>query len=415
MSLRLERPIFKIHTMLLLFAFGLWIGQDLFMPRRLFGQTTAEDFLKKGKGYWEKFEENEAIAALDKALELGLAKPEDKIEAHLILAKCWAMKRDQEEAKRHFLEILRINPAYELSVTESPVYVEPFHKAKAEFTASNRTLPIVVHEPVLSAIEQEAVKITAKVTDASKIFEFVLYYKNRSDSDYSREEMKHEPGNVYMAAIPAEKVRPQAIQYYLSAKDASGNSLELKGSAENPYNIFVSAIEKTPPEITYEPPAEIQSGQDLDVTATIKDNGKVKVAVVRFKPKDTLNYQTIGMQQERANIFKASIASKWIQPPQLYYYIQAEDSSKNIGLWRNADHPYILKVSPKTVLKISSVAASSEKGKKAEKKKRKKTLLWIGLGTVVVGGVIAAVAGGGGKKGSGTTTPPILTDPPPWP
>ncbi len=79
--------------------------------------------------------------------------------------------------------------------------------------------PVITHTPVTSADENQAVTITATITDNVGVASATLYYKKSTDASYTSATMTAS-GNSYSAAIPAAVVTQAGVDYYIKATDA---------------------------------------------------------------------------------------------------------------------------------------------------------------------------------------------------
>jgi tetratricopeptide (TPR) repeat protein len=141
MTFQTDRPIYQICAVFLILTMSFWLCHDFLAPQRLLAQTSSYGFLEKGKIQWENLEIDEAIKALEKALQMGLTRTSDQIEAHKLLAFCWATKREEKKAEAEFQKILQIDSGFMLPDDASPIFLEPFRQAKAKVKPSDNNPP----------------------------------------------------------------------------------------------------------------------------------------------------------------------------------------------------------------------------------------------------------------------------------
>ena len=243
MTFRTDRPLYKICVVVLLLAFGLWLTQDLISPQHLFAQSSANGYLQKGKTHWENFEVEEAIVALERALQMNLPRNMDKIEAHKILAFCWATKRESQKAEAEFKKILQIDSNFTLPDNESPIFLEPFRQAKAKETPKDTDPPEIVHIPVSKIDEGKSLTITAKITDKTQIASALVFFKSKSDTKFRILNMSTIQKDTYQVQFSANTFKPPELAYYITAKDREGNS-GMWRSAGNPFKVKITPAKK---------------------------------------------------------------------------------------------------------------------------------------------------------------------------
>jgi len=79
----------------------------------------GKTFLAEGKKLFSEGKFDEATKALDRALAYPLTVNES-IEAHLFSGACCTALNSKENAKKHFCEIIRIDPEYQFELGEFP-------------------------------------------------------------------------------------------------------------------------------------------------------------------------------------------------------------------------------------------------------------------------------------------------------
>lgn len=425
MIFQTDRPIFQTCAVFLILAMSLWLGHDFFSPNQLMAQTSAYGYLEKGKIQWENLEIDEAIKALETALQMGLPRSEDQIEAHKILAFCWATKRENIKSEAEFQKIFQIDSDFMLSEDESPIFLEPFQQARAKVKPTDTIPPeiyLVEPEPVK---ENAPLKITATVTDKSGVAHVTLYYRPSDETRYRSMDMEYKGNNKYSAEFRASLVTPPGIEYYIEAVDTKENPPSTKGTERNPLLVQVIRMDNVPPKIVHRPISSIQEGEALTITATITDNTSVAYTLVYFKSQGDTRFRTLSLSRTDEDTYQAQFPADIVKPPELAYYITAKDGEGNASEWQSSSDPFRVSITPAvkeepppTVAKIPETKKEEPVEKPRPKKKKGSPILWIVLGAAVIGGGAVALIGGGEEKGGGgggEQGGDVLIDPPDWP
>ena len=428
MTFQTDRPIYQTCAVFLIFAMSLWLCHDFLTPQRLLAQTSAYGYLEKGKIQWENLEIDEAIQALEKALQMGLTRTSDQIEAHKLLAFCWATKRDEKKAEAEFQKILDIDSGFMLPDDASPIFLKPFNQVKAKVKPADTDPPeiyLVEPEPVK---EKTSLKIKATVTDKTGVALVTLYYRHSYQTRYRSMDMEYEGNNKYSAELRASLVTLPGIEYYIEASDTEDNPPSTKGSERNPLLVQVISVDEIPPKIVYRPISSISEGKSYTITATITDNIGVTSSTVYYKAEGDTRFRTLKLTPIEEDTYQGQIAAAILKPPELVYYMTAKDGEGNSSKWRSASNPFEVTITPIKKEEPPPVAVKIPEPKKEEpeektkpKKKKSSPVLWIVLGAAAIGGGVLALAGGGGEEGGGGDgggdgeDGDILIDPPDWP
>lgn len=97
-------------------------------------------------------------------------------------------------------------------------------------------MPNIAHEPVISAIKNKPITITATITDTTEFLQkATLKYRRMGELLYKTIEMHNTSGDTFEAIIPADDVTDD-IEYYLIAKD-NFNVAAYKATADEPFVI----------------------------------------------------------------------------------------------------------------------------------------------------------------------------------
>lgn len=129
--------------------------------------------------------------------------------------------------------------------------------------------PIIIHNPVTSALMGDAINIVCDVSDDGQVDVVTLYYKDVGAGSYSSTTMTRIPStSTFMAAISAQ-VQTGYVDYYIWANDTKDNWITHPSSGNHSIWIY----EATPPDIalvTVDPdPAEYP--EFVNISALITD------------------------------------------------------------------------------------------------------------------------------------------------
>ncbi len=128
--------------------------------------------------------------------------------------------------------------------------------------------PEITHTPVTHAEAGHAIKVTAKITDASKFFPQVFYKWDGAAAFEKPLDMKpaksKKAKHMYEATIPSKGTA--SLEYYIEAYDEFGNGPARSGSPEAPNKVEVAtaAVAEAPPEA---PPTVAPAAQETPAVA----------------------------------------------------------------------------------------------------------------------------------------------------
>jgi hypothetical protein len=262
------------------------------------------------------------------------------------------------------------------------------------------------------------------VTDESGVSLVTLHYRPSDETRYRSIGMEYEGNNKYSAEFRASLVTPPGIEYYIEAVDTKENPSATKGTERNPLLVQVIRVDDVPPKIVHRPISSIQEGLALTIKATITDNTSVTNARIYFKAEGDTRFRTLNLSKTDEDTYQVQVSASTLKPPELVYYITAEDGEGNTSEWRSNSNPFKVRITqieeeepPPTVAKTPEPKKEEPVEKSKPKKKKGSPILWIILGAAVIGGGAVALAGGGGGKegGGGEQNGDILIDPPDWP
>lgn len=316
---------YKFQASILLIAFISLLTQNIIWVSSVYAGSSGKDQLKKGIQEYENANFENAIQQLEQAIQKGLEGKEEQTDAYKHLAFSYAATGNAQKAKAMFLNLLQVDPAFELSITESPRLRVPFEQAKAEFVPKDTNPPIIEMTLPENVAENTAIELTAKVTDASGIASVIAFYKKATESRFNRLALRNTTGDFFSATIQAEIVTAGELLLYIEAKDNANNPPAMKGSANNPLKISVEMVDDAPPSITHTPITNAQENKALQIAATVTDRSGVDEVVLFFKNKDARKFNQIKMKESGNNRFICEIPENEVTAPGLAYFIQATD------------------------------------------------------------------------------------------
>lgn len=123
---------------LLILWLTVWMimGMDLLVINAL-AQNSSRELVEKGVTAYQNAEFEDAINALQQALSRQIDQQKsDLVDAYKYLAFSHIVLGNTQKGKDAFINLLRIQPDYELPLTESPRFLGVFNAVKAEFSPS---------------------------------------------------------------------------------------------------------------------------------------------------------------------------------------------------------------------------------------------------------------------------------------
>jgi hypothetical protein len=134
--------------------------------------------------------------------------------------------------------------------------------------------PIIIHNPVTSALLGDGINIVCDVTDDGEVDEVILYYMDVGSGSYSSIPMSLIPStSTFMGTIPAQSQVGNAY-YYIWANDTKGNS-QTHPAAGN-HSIFIYEVD--PPEISnvMVSPDPVEYPEFVNISTIVTDDTMVE-------------------------------------------------------------------------------------------------------------------------------------------
>ncbi len=199
----------------------------------------------------------------------------------------------------------------------------------------------------------------------------------------------------------------------------------------------LAAQDHTPPEIILQTVDAVIFNMPLTIKVKAIDGSGIDRVDLYYRSPAQNTYESLPMQFEADQLYRAFIPVEKVDPPGIQYYIEAFDANGN-GPSRQGSETsplYIEVMNPderiaqsgktnindepakeKIYKESTTVMALNEKKKYPQIKKRNsKTWLWISLGALVIGGGVTAVSMGGGESNETIDINNSLIEPPDFP
>jgi len=211
---------------------------------------------------------------------------------------------------------------------------------------------VITHTPVTQRLENQAVSITAQVSDPDdSITQVTLFFRipgNDSDTSYTQIAMTNTGADVYAGEIPPGAA---ITEYYITACNSRQICVS-SGSASVPHQITVLEIppENHPPVITHTPIAQWQENQDIAITAQISDpdaDNSISKAVLAYRIPGTDSekaYVSVNMTNTGGNAYAAEIPADQVTTAGIQYYLSAWDTGDGYAESGSAAAPYRIEV-----------------------------------------------------------------------
>lgn len=178
------------------------------------------------------------------------------VRATKIQAITFAIVGKEEEAKDSFLNLLVLDPDYQVDNNLGPKVSGPFSEARGEY----RTLPSKPGIEVTPNVRSDGGQLKVITRDPTKAVKKVnVGYRWASSGDYAVTTVAVGEGLVEVSAAPQGKSR---LDYYAQALDDHDNAVFEAGTAAVPKNTFAEAGPKPTAGTTTTKPAAGTTGQN---------------------------------------------------------------------------------------------------------------------------------------------------------
>jgi tetratricopeptide (TPR) repeat protein len=203
-----------------------------------------------GIAAYNAMEYDKAIEALQRGLRETLTR-EEKVAAYQTLAFCHVAVGKKADAIVDFEAVLRIDDAFELDRTRSPLERAAFEEAKARVAMGQAevregALSLAALKPEITPAQPHAgqavrLRVSYPGGMADKLS---LFYRTRGLGLYSRLLVPGDSAGRFEATLPGPRVQAPGLEYYLIALDESGASVARAGSLARPLQLGVLEVRK---------------------------------------------------------------------------------------------------------------------------------------------------------------------------
>jgi hypothetical protein len=174
--------------------------------------------------------------------------------------------------------------------------------------------PDIEHTPVTEAGMDEAIPISANVTDNVEVDKVYLNYTDVDGDDFNVTMSKS--GDTYSYDIPAQ-TSVGDVTYFIWANDTNGFE---EWTSVN--TITVSDTEA--PDISHFPTIIGFAGDAIEISADITDNVGVDSATLYYRKGGETTYTSLEMTKD-GDTYSATIPGEAVTIDDVYYYISATD------------------------------------------------------------------------------------------
>jgi hypothetical protein len=202
-------------------------------------------YLNEARQLYLGFQFEGIIPKLEFALAVKGVTVAQKIEIYKLMALTHSAFDDAPQAEEAFLNILQLQPGYELTGGASPKIRSYFASAQKAYRA--RQAVKLQHAPPKPSSHGETTTVdVAVVTGADRVSAMTLHYRPRgSTSGYSQLGMARGENGAFSGNVPNAFPGPagkRTLEYFVRARDTSGALLASVGSEETPLELTIETV-----------------------------------------------------------------------------------------------------------------------------------------------------------------------------
>lgn len=209
----------------------------------------AAELLKKGEAQFDDQRYEDAIQTLSAALMRPDSSASEKVAVYRLLALSYITLGKQQEAESAVRGLLVLDPAYDLSPSESPRFRDFFAKVRERWEAEGRPglgkpdaapKPVLIrHEPLGEQKAGEALEIRVRLTDpGARVRTVDLKVKASRGGGGDSEPVRTRPmalaSGTARGTIPGSLVKGPFVEYWVEARDEDGELVATRGDADAP-------------------------------------------------------------------------------------------------------------------------------------------------------------------------------------
>jgi Secretion system C-terminal sorting domain len=185
--------------------------------------------------------------------------------------------------------------------------------------------PVITHTPIQQAEANQAITITANISDNEQVSNAQMSYSKAGESNFITLNMTAN-GSVYSSDIPSSEVTLAGIEYFITAADTSGN--DIREPASGVFSIQVSIEDVEAPVITHTPIQQAEANQTITITANISDNEQVSNAQLFYRKGGEINFKSLTLEAS-GNTFSGDIPINEVTLRGLEYFLTSTDALNN--------------------------------------------------------------------------------------
>jgi hypothetical protein len=205
----------------------------------------SNPYLDEARQLYLGFQFEGIIPKLEFALAVKGVTVAQKIEIYKLMALTHSAFDDAPKAEEAFLNILELQPAYELTGGASPKIRSYFANAQKMYRA-RQAVKLQHAAPKPSSLGETTTVDVTVVAGADRVSGMTLHYRPRgSTSGYSQLAMARGENGAFSGNVPNAFPGPagkRTIEYFVRARDTSGALLSSVGSEETPLELTMETV-----------------------------------------------------------------------------------------------------------------------------------------------------------------------------
>jgi hypothetical protein len=204
--------------------------------------------VKKGLAAFADLDYAKAVELLEQARAESLTR-EEKVVTYGTLGRAYAALGRNDDAKKLFRLLLRVDPSATLDRSVAPKVRAIFEDAKGEAATSGRGLAPALPSltPQLEPLSaREGRPISVRVDYPGGVaHKMTVYYRKGGDPGYSRLTVPGDANGRFEATVPGLSVAPPSLEYHIVLLDDAGGEIAAAGTLGAPLVVAVTR-KKTP-------------------------------------------------------------------------------------------------------------------------------------------------------------------------
>ena len=202
-------------------------------------------YLEEARQLYLGFQFEGIIPKLEFALAVKGVTVAQKIEIYKLMALTHSAFDDAPKAEEAFLNILELQPAYELTGGASPKIRSYFANAQKTYRA-RQAVKLQHAPPKPSSLGETTTVYVTVVAGTDRVSGMTLHYRPRGNtSGYSQLAMARGENGAFSGNVPNAFPGPagkRTIEYFVRARDTSGGLLASVGSEDTPLELTMETV-----------------------------------------------------------------------------------------------------------------------------------------------------------------------------